>query len=91
MPQAEFTGVLTRRNLSCAFANLGLLVFGAAGREYALATSWEEIFEGMYQSYERSLRATVHQDVFEGAGRSLAPSSGWADRLAGAWHAFRLE
>lgn len=115
MPRAEFTGVLTRRNLSRAFANLDLLVFpsetetfglavlealasgvpavvtaaggpkytvqhgrtgfvagnfdefvecterfltdralaaamGAAGREHALATSWEQIFEGMYQS-----------------------------------------
>jgi phosphatidylinositol alpha 1,6-mannosyltransferase len=123
MPQAEFTGVLTSRNLSRAFANLDLLVFpsetdtfglavlealasgvpvvvtaaggpkytvqhggtgfvvghfdefvacterflsdralavamGAAGREHALATSWGQIFEGMYQSYERCFRAT---------------------------------
>jgi len=132
MPRAEFTGVLTRQNLSRAFANLDLLVFpsetetfglavlealasgvpvvvtaaggpkytvqhgrtgfvagnfdefvactdrfltdralaaamGAAGREHALATSWEQIFEGMYQSYERCFRAAeqINQGVFE--------------------------
>jgi len=134
MVQAEFTGVLTRRDLARAFANLDLFVFpsetdtfglavlealascvpvvvtaaggpkysvehgrtgfvagnfeefvtctervltdralaaamGAAGREYALATSWEQIFEGMYKSYERCFHAAheVSQDVFEGS------------------------
>jgi phosphatidylinositol alpha 1,6-mannosyltransferase len=118
MRQAEFTGVLTDRDLSRAFANLDVLVFPSetdtfglvvlealasgvptvvtsaggpkytvqhgktgyvagnfaelvaftvmlltqpdllasmrvAARQYALSTSWEQIFEGMYEAYER--------------------------------------
>ncbi len=118
MRQAEFTGVLTGRDLSRAFANMDLFVFpsetdtfglvvlealasgvpavvssvggpkdtvqhcktgyiannleefvaftdlvltqpdllppmGLAARRYALSTSWERIFEGMYKAYER--------------------------------------
>jgi glycosyltransferase involved in cell wall biosynthesis len=120
MRQAEFTGVLTGRDLSRAFANMDLFVFpsetdtfglvvlealasgvpavvssvggpkntvqhcktgyiannleefvaftdllltqpdllssmGLAARMYALSTSWERIFEGMCQAYERLL------------------------------------
>jgi phosphatidylinositol alpha 1,6-mannosyltransferase len=120
MKHAEFTGLLTGRELSEAFANLDLLVFpsetdtfglvvleafasgvpavvtqgggpkftvrhghtgyaadtfdefasytaqlmsqpglrsamGAAAREQAVATSWDRIFEGMYETYERGL------------------------------------
>jgi len=39
---------------------------GAAGREYALATCWEQIFDDMYKSYERCFRADgVRHGVFE--------------------------
>jgi glycosyltransferase involved in cell wall biosynthesis len=31
---------------------------GSAAREYALSTSWERIFEGMYKTYERNFYAT---------------------------------
>ena len=144
MPQAEFTGVLTSRNLSRAFANLDLLVFpsetdtfglavlealasgvpvvvtaaggpkytvqhgrtgfvvgnfdesvacterflsdralavamGAAGREHALATSWGQIFEGMYQSYERCFRAT--EQANQGGFEARAPEFGALKRL----------
>jgi phosphatidylinositol alpha 1,6-mannosyltransferase len=123
MQHAEFTGVLTAKNLSRAFANMDLFVFlsetdtfglavlealcsgvpavvtaaggpkytvqhgetgyiasnfddfvtftellltrpellsrmGSAAREYALSTSWEQIFEGMYKTYERCFYAT---------------------------------
>jgi glycosyltransferase involved in cell wall biosynthesis len=135
MRAAEFTGVLTRRPLSRAFANMDLFVFpsetdtfglavlealasgvpvvvtatggpkytvqhgrtgfvtddfdefvvcterfltdralaatmGAAGREHALATSWDRIFEEMYKSYQRCFHAAeeVTQGVFEASG-----------------------
>jgi phosphatidylinositol alpha 1,6-mannosyltransferase len=35
-----------------------LLPMRAAARQYALSTSWEPIFEGMYQVYERNLRVS---------------------------------
>ena len=122
MQHAEFTGVLTGKNLSRAFANMDLFVFpsetdtfglavlealssgvpaivtavggpkytvqhgktgyiankfddfaiftellltqpvllsrmGSAAREHALSTSWEQIFEGMYRTYERCFYA----------------------------------
>jgi hypothetical protein len=30
---------------------------GSAAREHALSTSWERIFDGMYQTYERCFYA----------------------------------
>jgi phosphatidylinositol alpha 1,6-mannosyltransferase len=134
MKHAEFTGVLTGRELSEAFANLDLLAFpsetdtfglvvleafasgvpavvtagggpkftvrhgktgyaaetfndfvayvselmsrpdlrasmGAAAREQALCTSWDRIFEGMYEAYERALfpAAVAQNPVFDTA------------------------
>lgn len=134
MKHAEFTGLLTGRALSEAFANLDLLAFpsetdtfglvvleafasgvpavvtggggpkftvrhgltgyaantfddfalytsrlmsqpellsamGAAAREQALATSWDRIFEGMYEAYERALlpAAVAEHTVFDTA------------------------
>jgi len=123
MRQAEFTGVLTEKELSRAFANIDVLAFPSetetfglvvlealasgvpaivtarggpkftvqhgktgfvannfhefvactailltqpellrsmseAARRYALSTSWERIFEGMYEAYDRCLYAT---------------------------------
>jgi glycosyltransferase involved in cell wall biosynthesis len=144
MPQAEFTGVLTRRALSRAFANMDLFVFpsetdtfglavlealascvpavvtasggpkysvqhgrtgfvadkfdefvgyaerflhdrtlaaamGAAGREYALATNWERIFEDMYRTYERCFLAP--DEVAHGVFDAHEPEFGALKRL----------
>jgi glycosyltransferase involved in cell wall biosynthesis len=135
MRQAEFTGVLTGKDLSQTFANLDMLAFPSetdtfglvvlealasgvpavvtagggpkytvqtgktgyvahsldefvastvalltqpdslssmrvAAREYALSTSWELIFEGMYRAYERCLRVedVVSDGVLDVAG-----------------------
>jgi phosphatidylinositol alpha 1,6-mannosyltransferase len=134
MKHAEFTGLLTGRELSEAFANLDLLAFpsetdtfglvvleafasgvpavvtagggpkftvrhghtgyaaatfeefascvselmsrpdlrsamGAAAREQALGTSWDRIFDGMYEAYERGLfpSAVAEAPVFDTA------------------------
>jgi phosphatidylinositol alpha 1,6-mannosyltransferase len=134
MQHAEFTGVLTGKNLSRAFANMDLFVFpsetdtfglavlealssgvpavvtavggprytvqhgktgyiannsddfvtftellltqpgllsrmGSAAREYALSSSWEQIFEGMYKTYERCFYATegVRHEILDAA------------------------
>ncbi len=134
LQHAEFTGLLTGRELSQAFANLDLLAFpsetdtfglvvleafasgvpavvtasggpkftvrhghtgyvantvdefasytselmsradlrsamGAAAREQALATSWDRIFEGMYEAYQRGLfpAAVAEHTVFDTA------------------------
>jgi phosphatidylinositol alpha 1,6-mannosyltransferase len=131
MRQAEFTGVLTDKDLSRAFANMDILVFPSetdtfglvvlealasgvptvvtavggpkytvqhgktgyvasnfaefvaftvmlltqpdllasmrvAARQYALSTSWEQIFEDMYEAYKRCLHAPhmVRRDIF---------------------------
>jgi len=40
-----------------------------AARDYALSTSWERIFEGMYEAYDQCLYAakSVHRSVFDAA------------------------
>jgi glycosyltransferase involved in cell wall biosynthesis len=132
MQHAEFTGVLTGKNLSRAFANMDLFVFpsetdtfglavlealssgvpavvtavggpkytvqhgktgyiannfddfvtftellltqpgllsqmGSAAREHAVSTSWEQIFEGMYKTYERCFYAadSVRHEILD--------------------------
>lgn len=135
MQHAEFTGVLTGKNLSRAIANMDLFVFpsetdtfglavlealssgvpavvtavggpkytvqhgktgyiantfddfvtftellltrpgllsrmGSAAREHALSTSWEQIFDGMYRTYERCFYAadSVRHEILDVAG-----------------------
>lgn len=145
MRGAEFTGVLTRRPLARAFANMDLFVFpsetdtfglavlealasgvpvvvtatggpkytvqhgqtgfvagdfdefvacterfltdralaaamGAAGRERALATSWDQIFEEMYKSYQRCFHAAV--EVTQGVFEAREPEFGALKRLS---------
>ena len=42
-----------------------LLRMSAAAREYALSTSWEQVFDDMYKTYERCLYAgdTMRQEI----------------------------
>lgn len=145
MRQAEFTGVLTGRDLSRAFANMDLFVFpsetdtfglvvlealasgvpavvssvggpkdtvqhcttgyiannleefvaftdllltqpdllpsmGLAARLYALSTSWEQIFEGMCQAYERCFYGA--NIVCPGILESQKPKPGTFTRLS---------
>jgi phosphatidylinositol alpha 1,6-mannosyltransferase len=145
MRGSEFTGVLTRRPLARAFANMDLFVFpsetdtfglavlealasgvpvvvtatggpkytvqhgrtgfvagdfgefvacterfltdralaaamGGAGREHALATSWDQIFEEMYKSYQRCFHDA--EEVTQGVFEASEPEFGALKRLS---------